>query len=117
MSIACVSIYRCLCFFQAVLNLPRRYELLSNGISGTISSATRRFLFLVATARCAVATAALHSPPLHAAIDPETPCRGLRRGSAGMPGNQRRDPLGSASDYLPLMGDTEGGLIRLALCS
>jgi hypothetical protein len=22
-------------------------------------------------------------------IDPETPCRGLRRGSAGMPGNQR----------------------------
>jgi hypothetical protein len=35
-------------------------------------------------------------------IDPETPCRGLRRGPAGMPGNQRRDPLGSTSDYLPL---------------
>jgi hypothetical protein len=29
-----------------------------------------------------------------------------------MPGNQRRDPLGGASDYLPLMGDAERGLIN-----
>jgi hypothetical protein len=34
-----------------------------------------------------------------------------------MPGNQRRDPLGSASDYLPLMGDTAGGLIGPTSCS
>jgi hypothetical protein len=45
---------------------------------------------------------------------PLRPCRGLLRGSAGMPWNQRRDPLESASDYLPLMGGTERGLIAKA---
>jgi hypothetical protein len=56
-------------------------------------------------------------------IDPESPCRGLRRSVGGYArepearSTRERFRLGSASDYLPLMGDTEGGLIRPALCS
>ena len=41
----------------------------------------------------------------------------LRGRSAGIPGNQRRYPLGSASDYLPRMVDTAGGLIGPTSCS
>jgi hypothetical protein len=54
--------------------------------------------------------------PSHRSTPTPTPpaeSRGLRRGPAGMPGNQRCDPLGSATGCLPLplVGDTAGGLI------
>jgi hypothetical protein len=45
-----------------------------------------------------------------------TPCRGLRRRSAGMPGNQRRDPLGKRFGFPPAYGSTERGRRRPTHC-
>ena len=46
-----------------------------------------------------------------------TRCSTLRGRSAGIPGNQRCDPLRSTTGYLPLMGDTAGGFIGPTSCS
>jgi hypothetical protein len=45
-----------------------------------------------------------------------TPCRGPRRQSAGMPGNQRRDPLGKRFGFPPAYGSTERGRRRPTRC-